>query len=59
MVKKDAPDGYLTGLRVKNWILKYYYNFKAFFHLGSLNKVPFRGPKSKNAAIHFRLKIVF
>ena len=43
----------------KKMIWKRIDKFRAYFHLGSLNKVPFRGPKSKIGAIYFRLKIIF
>ena len=43
----------------KNLVWKWNNNFMAYFYIGSLNKVPFKGSKSKIAAIHFRLRIIF
>ena len=58
-MKKDAPDEYVEGIRGKNWVWKCYNNFRAYFHFGSVNKVPFRGSKSKIGAIYFGLRIIF
>ena len=43
----------------KNLVWKWNNNFMAYFYIGSLNKVPFRGSKSKIGAIHFCLRIIF
>ena len=56
---KCSPDEYLEGLSGKNWVWKCYKNFRAFFHVRSLNKVPFRGPKSKIVINIFVLKYFF